>query len=46
MEMDDMPNVSLVFSEHERERAAAFVAMAVALDVFDPENDRHLEPFE
>lgn len=40
-----MPDVSMVFTEHERERAAAFVAMSVALDVFDPENDPHLEPF-
>ena len=34
-----------VFSELDQKRAAAFVAMSVALEMFDPEGDPHLEPF-
>ena len=31
-----MNNVSVQFTEHKRKKAAAFVAMAAALDQFDP----------
>jgi hypothetical protein len=37
--------VTTVFSELDQRRAAAFVAMSVALEVFDPDGDHHLEPF-
>ena len=33
------------FSDLDQKRAAAFVAMSVALEIFDPEGDPHLEPF-
>lgn len=40
-----MGKVITVFSELDQRRAAAFVAMSVALEIFDPEADPHLEPF-
>ncbi|MEP7366747.1 MAG: hypothetical protein ABI972_26105 [Acidobacteriota bacterium] len=33
------------FSVLEQKRAAAFVAMSVVLEMFDPDGDPHLEPF-
>jgi hypothetical protein len=40
-----MGKVITVFSELDQKRAAAFVAMSVALEMFDPDSDPHLEPF-
>jgi hypothetical protein len=40
-----MGKVSTVFSDLDQKRAAAFVAMSVALEVFDPAGNHPLEPF-
>lgn len=37
--------MSTLFSDVDQKRAAAFVAMSVALEVFDPAGEHPLEPF-